>query len=347
METVWFWLIALLLTTYVVLDGFDLGAGAIYLFAARTDRERRTVLQSIGPVWDANEVWLLAAGGSLVLAFPRLFASSFSGFYLPLMIVLWLLILRAVAIEFRSHLSSRVWRPFWDTVFWGASLTLTIVLGAALGNVVRGVPLDQDGYFFAPLWTSFTPRGDRLGILDWFTVTVGVTSCLALVHHGALWVGLKTSGALNERATRVAARVWPALLTAVVLLTGLTFRVQPHVAERLASAPVGWFLPALAVSGLVGALLMRRKGREAAAFMGSCLFLAGMMLSVSYGLYPLVLPATNEGGVSLTVQNAASAPYGLGIALFWWIPGMLLVLAYTGFIYQRMAGKVVLDEEGY
>jgi cytochrome d ubiquinol oxidase subunit II len=178
-------------------------------------------------------------------------------------------------------------------------------------------------------------------------VTVGVTSCLALVHHGALWVGLKTSGALNERATRVAARVWPALLTAVVLLTGLTFRVQPHVAERLASAPVGWFLPALAVSGLVGALLMRRKGREVAAFMGSCLFLAGMMLSVSYGLYPLVLPATNEGGVSLTVQNAASAPYGLGIALFWWIPGMLLVLAYTGFIYQRMAGKVVLDEEGY
>jgi cytochrome d ubiquinol oxidase subunit II len=347
METVWFWLIALLLTTYVVLDGFDLGAGAIYLFAARTDRERRTVLQSIGPVWDANEVWLLAAGGSLVLAFPRLYASSFSGFYLPLMIVLWLLILRAVAIEFRSHLDSRVWRPFWDTVFWGASLALTIVLGAALGNVVRGVPLDQDGYFFAPLWTSFTTRGDRLGVLDWFTVTVGITSCLALVHHGALWVALKTSGALNERATRVAARVWPALLMAVVLVTVLTFRVQPHVSNRLATAPVGWILPALAVSGLVGALVMRRRGREAAAFLGSCFFLAGMMLSVSYGLYPLVLPATNAEGVSLTVQNAASAPYGLGIALFWWIPGMLLVLGYTTFIYRRMAGKVVLDEEGY
>ena len=141
METLWFWLVAALLMGYVILDGFDLGMGAGYLFLGRTDSERRRLLQSIGPVWDANEVWLLAAGGSLVMAFPKLYASSFSGFYLPLMMVLWLLILRAIAIEFRSHLDSPVWRPFWDVVFSLSSLLLTVFLGAALGNVVRGVPL--------------------------------------------------------------------------------------------------------------------------------------------------------------------------------------------------------------
>jgi cytochrome d ubiquinol oxidase subunit II len=347
METLWFWLVAFLLTGYVVLDGFDLGAGAIYLFTARTDRERRTVLQSIGPVWDANEVWLLAAGGSLVLAFPRLYASSFSGFYLPLMIVLWLLILRAVAIEFRSHLESPVWRPFWDVVFSGASLLLTVVLGAALGNVVRGVPLDGDGYFFAPLWTSFTTRGERLGILDWYTVTVGITSCLALVHHGALWVALKTTGPLNARASRAAALAWPALLAAVAVVTLFTFRVQPHVPQRLGSAPVGWLFPLLAAGGLLASAWMRRGGREMWAFLASGAFLVGMMLSVSFGLFPLVLPATNDPSVSLTVQNAASAPYGLAVALRWWIPGMVLVLGYTTFIYRRMAGKVVVSDEGY
>lgn len=347
METLWFWLVAFLLTGYVVLDGFDLGAGASYLFTARTDRERRTVLQSIGPVWDANEVWLLAAGGSLVLAFPRLYASSFSGFYLPLMIVLWLLILRAVAIEFRSHLEGPVWRPFWDVTFAGASLLLTVVLGAALGNVVRGVPLDADGYFFAPLWTSFTTDGERLGILDWYTVTVGVTSCLALVHHGALWVALKTSERVNSRASRVAALAWPMLVVAVGAVTLLTFRVQPHIPARLGDAPVGWLFPALAGGGLLGSAWMRRGGRELGAFLASCAFLAGMMLSVSFGLFPLLLPATNDPTASLTVQNAAAAPYGLGVALRWWVPGMLLVLAYTSFIYRSMAGKVVVSDEGY
>jgi len=203
---------------------------------AREDAERRSVLKSIGPVWDANEVWLLAAGGSLVLAFPKLYASSFSGFYLPLMMVLWLLILRAIAIEFRNHLEDPVWRPFWDVTFCAASLLLTIFLGAALGNVVRGVPLAADGYFFSPLWTTFTTSGDRMGILDWFTVSVGVTSLLALAHHGALWVALKTHDPVSERARRVAGWTWPLLLLAVIVVTVFTFRVQTHVPGRLSAA---------------------------------------------------------------------------------------------------------------
>ncbi len=347
LATIWFWLVAAMLTMYVVLDGFDLGAGAIFPFVARTDEERRTVLQSIGPVWDANEVWLLAAGGSLVLAFPTLYASSFSGFYLPLMMVLWLLILRAIGIEFRSHVENAVWRPFWDVVFFAASLLLTIFLGAALGNVVRGVPLDAQGYFFSPLWTNFTTRGDRIGILDWFTVTVGVTSMLALVHHGALWVALKTHDPVRARANKAAAWTWPLLLVAVVLVTGFTFRVQPHVPEHLRAQPAGYLLPLIALIGLGASFWMRRKGRELGAFFGSVAFLVGMLLSVSFGLYPYVLPATNGVDASLTVNNAMASSYSMWIAFVWWIPGMLLVIAYTTFIYRGMRGKVELREDGY
>lgn len=346
-ETLWFWLVAVLLTGYVVLDGFDLGAGAIHLFVARNDRERRTVLQSLGPVWDANEVWLLAAGGTLIMAFPRLYASSFSGFYLPLMIVIWLLILRAIAIEFRSHLEGPVWRPFWDVVFSAASALLAVFLGAALGNVVRGVPLGADGYFFNPLWTTFRTRGDRLGILDWYTVTVGVTSLTALVHHGALWTVLKTEGTVRERAKRVAASVWWALPVLVVLLTALTFRVQPHVPERMGEQPAGYLLPLLALVGLAASRWLDHRGRELAAFLASCAFLAGMLLSVSFGLHPLVLPAANDPAASLTVYNASAPAAGLRAALLWWIPGMLLVLAYTVLVYRGMAGKVAAADEGY
>ncbi len=185
MGTIWFWLVAIMITIYVLLDGFDLGAGAIHLLAAKTDEERRQVLASIGPVWDGNEVWLLAAGGTLYFAFPALYASAFSGFYLPLMIVLWLLILRGASIEFRNHIQSAVWDPLWDFLFCTSSLLLAVFFGAALGNVVRGVPLDASGYFFEPLWTNFR-LDDETGILDWYTILVGVLALLALMMHGGL-----------------------------------------------------------------------------------------------------------------------------------------------------------------
>src|SRR5258708_18846016 len=194
MGSIWFCLVALMIALYVVLDGFDLGAGAIHLLVAKTDEERRQVLASIGPVWDGNEVWLLAAGGTLYFAFPALYASAFSGFYLPLMIVLWLLILRGVSIEFRNHIKSAVWSPLWDFLFCTSSLLLTVFFGAALANVVRGVPLDASGYFFEPLWTNFLV-GEDTGILDWYTIVVYVLAMLALVLHASLWARLNTSGA--------------------------------------------------------------------------------------------------------------------------------------------------------
>src|SRR5579871_6541596 len=175
METIWFCLVAVMIAVYVVLDGFDLGAGILHLVVARNDRERRLVLSSIGPVWDGNEVWLLAGGGTLYFAFPTLYASAFSGFYLPLMIVLWLLIVRGVSLELRNHIEVGVWRALLDGLFGLASGLLTIFFGAALANVLRGVPLQSDGYFFLPLWTNWQP-GVHPGILDWYTVIGGLVA---------------------------------------------------------------------------------------------------------------------------------------------------------------------------
>src|SRR5437588_813541 len=207
MEMVWFTIVSLMLTTYVVLDGFDLGAGAIHLLVARTDSERRTVLAAIGPVWDGNEVWLIASGGVLVFAFPRAYSAGFSGFYLPLMIVLWLLVLRGISIEFRSHQPNPLWRSFWDGTFFVSSTLLAIVLGAALGNVIRGVPLDASGFFAGPLFTNFTPSHDP-GVLDWYTCLVGLFTLAVLAGHGALYLAWKTSGAVNERARELGPQLW-------------------------------------------------------------------------------------------------------------------------------------------
>lgn len=347
METLWFYIIAVMIAMYVILDGFDLGAGILHLFVARNDSERRTVLQSIGPVWDGNEVWLLAAGGALVLAFPKLYASAFSGFYLPLMMVLWLLIFRAISIEFRSHLDSPVWRPPWDVAFAASSALLAVFLGAALGNVVRGVPLGEDGYFFTPLWTSFSIRDPELGILDWFTVTVGITSFLALTYHGAMWVILKTDGEIRERTRRIAGLTWPLLLVFLALVTVMTFRIQPHVPSRFNANALSYLLPLAALGGIVASRVFTSRGRELHAFLGSAVFLAAMLVSVVYGLYPMVLPAAGDPAASLTIHNASGPPYALRVALFWWVPGMILVALYTTFVYRQMAGKVRMDPDAY
>jgi len=203
METAWLIIVAVMIAAYVVLDGFDLGAGIIYLIVGKSGDERRKVLRSIGPVWDGNEVWLLAAGGTLFFAYPQLYASAFSGFYLPLMMVLWLLMLRGIGIELRAHMNNPVWRGFFDVVFCGSSALLAFFFGAALGNVIRGVPLGADGYFFEPLWTNFQ-LGPHPGILDWYTVMAGGVALVTLTAHGALYVTLKTDGELGQRARRVA-----------------------------------------------------------------------------------------------------------------------------------------------
>ncbi len=345
LETIWFCLVTLMIATYVVLDGYDLGAGIIHLFVARSDDERRQVLQSIGPFWDGNEVWLLASGGTLYFAFPALYAASFSGFYLPLMMVLWLLMLRGIAIEFRSHVESPVWRPLWDTVFGGASALLAIFFGAALGNVVRGVPLDASGFFFLPLWTDFGVNGE-LGILDWYTVVIGVAAFLTLVLHGALWVALKTGGPIEERCRGLALRAWWAVAALVAIITVLSFQIQPQIAASLAAHPWGYVIPAAALISLALVRLWTPR-RPAASFLASSVFIAAMLSSAAFGLYPYVLLSRPDPQFGLTISNAAAASYGLSIGLGWWIPGVALAIGYAVFTYRRFAGKVRPDGHGY
>ncbi len=343
METIWFCLVAVMIAMYVLLDGFDLGAGAIHFLVAKTREERRQVIASIGPVWDGNEVWLLAGGGALYFAFPALYASGFSGFYLPLMIVLWLLILRGTAVEFRNHVKSDVWIPLWDFIFFAASGLLAIFYGAALANVVRGVPLDASGYFFEPLWTNFQ-LGEHTGILDWYTILVGVMALLVLMMHGGLWVQYKTGGAVSERAAKVTNVAWWGVLVMTVLVTFVTFRVQPQVTANFATWPAGYILPMLAIAGLAGVQFELIRKNQLNAFFASCAYLLGMLTSVVFGVYPMVLPA-RDPAFSLTVHGAKAGAYGLKVGLIWWVIGMILATVYFVYVYRSFAGKVIAEQE--
>ncbi len=343
MGSIWFCLVAIMLAGYVILDGFDIGAGILHLWIARDDAERRVVIRSIGPVWDGNEVWLLAAGGTLYFAFPALYASGFSGFYLPLMMVLWLLILRGISIEFRSHIEGHIWSIFWDAIFTFASILLAVFYGAALGNVVRGVPLNAAGSFFEPLWTNFLPAG-QTGILDWYTVLIGVAALAALTLHGATWLAFKTEDELYERALRCAFLVWWLVALLTVVITFASFRLLPQLILSFQAHPWGFIFPVLAIAGLLGTMWFVYAREATMAFASSCAYLTGMLTSVAFSLYPNVLPASTNPYYSLTIANAKAADYGLKIGLIWWVIGMALAAWYTVFVYRSFAGKVRASE---
>ncbi len=344
MPTLWFCIIAVMLTCYVVLDGFDIGAGAIHLLAARNDQERRKVIRAIGPVWDGNEVWLLATGGVLYFVFPQLYASSFSGFYLPLIMVLWLLMLRAVGIEFRTHIEQEVWKKFFDGIFALASILLAIFYGAALGNVVRGVPLGESHYFFLPLFTDWRV-GPQPGILDWYTVLSGVLALVALANHGAHYIALKTDGELNQRTRRMAFILWPAQLSLTLLSLIATLFIRPELLTNFKAAPVGFVIPVAVFACLFGMLRFNMKGRDWGAFLASSLYLAFMLVGAVFALYPVILPAIDPR-YSLTIQNSVTSSYALAIGLRWWAVGIVLAIGYFVFIYRMFRGKVKLEETG-
>jgi len=347
MQTLWFILVAFMLTMYVLLDGFDLGAGIIHLFAARNDLERRTILRAIGPVWDGNEVWIIAAGGTLFFSFPILYATSFSGFYLPLIIVLWLLMVRGVAIELRGRIPSPVWAAFWDGLFFIGSALLAIFYGAALGNVMRGVPLDQSGNFFEPLWTDFNPFSQTPGILDWYTILIGLMALAVLTMHGANYIARKTEQTLNERARRISRWAWIATVVLTILSTIATFAVQPYIFTSFMQRPWGAIFPLLEIAGLIGSIYFNFRQQDLWAFFSSGAFIVGMLASSAFGVYPNVLPAVNPT-YSLTIYNASASQYGQTVGLVWWIIGMILAAIYFIFTYRLFWGKVhVSGTEGH
>ena len=350
METLWFMIVAVMVAAYVVLDGFDLGAGVIYLGAARTSTERKTIMRAIGPVWDGNEVWLLAAGGTLYFAFPLLYASSFSGFYLPLMMVLWLLMLRGIGIELRHQLHNEVWVGFFDVIFSISSILLCIFFGAALGNVVRGVPLGPDQYFFEPLWTNFRVNigpGTSNGILDWYTVLTGVIALVTLTAHGSLYIATKTETDLNRRARTVAKRAWPVQLLLTVVGLVATVSVRPGVLDNYRHHMIGFVIPVLVFGSLAVMMHAMIKEADKVAFVASALYIVGMLVGAAFGLYPVVLPASTDPARNLTIHNTAAGQHGLTVGLTWWILGALLALAYFTYLFRMFKGKVRLEGEGY
>ncbi len=345
MGFIWFWIVAVMIAAYVVLDGFDLGVGILSLCLGRAEADRRMLIRSIGPVWDGNEVWLLAGGGTLYFAFPLLYASSFSGFYLPLMIVLWLLIMRGASIELRMHIDSDTWRTFFDGLFFLASSLLAIFFGAALANVIRGVPLGANGYFFLPLWTNWRV-GPQPGILDWYTVIGGVVALVALATHGALWVTLKAPGELENRARRVASVLWIALLLVTLISLPATLAVRPSLLANYRAYPILFAVPLLVVASLAGMLSFTRQRRPLAAFLSPCFYLAFMLVGAAAGLYPVLLPSSTDPARDITIASAIAGPHSLHVGLVWWSIGLVLALAYFITSYTLFRGKVSA-EGGY
>jgi cytochrome bd ubiquinol oxidase subunit II len=346
MEAIWFTIIAGMLSIYVVLDGFDLGAGILHLFVAKTDTERRTVLASIGPVWDGNEVWLIASGGVLVYAFPRAYSAGFSGFYMPLMMALWLLVLRGISIEFRSHEPNPLWRSFWDGTFAFSSTLMAVVLGAALGNVIRGVPLDETGFFAGPLFTDFRV-GRNPGVLDWYTVLVGVFTLLALAAHAALYLIWKTEGPVQERSRALAGPLWGILVVLGLVTTVATAQVRPQIYASLMSRPWTWLLLIVILGSLATVFVSLRQRRELPAFLASAGFLMGMLAATAAGLFPNLLVSTLDAAHTLTVTNAAAGELSLRVGLIWWVLAILLAVGYFVYLFRSFRGKVQLESDGH
>jgi cytochrome d ubiquinol oxidase subunit II len=339
MESIWFVLVALMIVAYSVLDGFDMGAGILHLLIARTDDERRTILRSIGPVWDGNEVWLIAGGGTLYFAFPLLYAVSFSGFYLPLHIVLWLLILRGIGIEFRTHLANPVAASLFDGFFALSSFLLALFFGAALGNVIRGVSMGANQSFFEPLWTTLLPWGET-GILDWYTIFTGLFTVIALMTHGALWVSLKAVGEIRDRASSMADRVLPVLSIFTILGVPLTVFVRPRTVRNYLEYPVLFVFPAVVMLTLFLAWKWNRSGRELPAFLASSTYIVSALAGVAAALYPALLPSSYGSQFDITIFNAAAGSYALRIGFLWWGLGMALATGYFIFLYRMYKGKL-------
>lgn len=345
MPDVWYGIVALTLTLFVVLDGYDFGAGMLHLAVARTDDERRSVIAAVGPFWDGNEVWLLAAGGALFMAFPRVLASGLSGFYFAIMLVVWCLIGRGVALELRSHVADPLWRAFWDTGFSIASLLLALFFGTALGNVIRGVPLDPDGWFSLALFTDFSAR-PPVGILDRYTLLVGVFAVAVLIAHGGAFLAVRTSGAVRDRSRVLGMRAWLTVAVAWPLVTWATAVVHPGFFAAFATRPLAWAGVGLALAGMLVAFFAPRTGRDGLAFAGTSAFIAGLLVATAACLHPALLAAVPDPARSLTTRNAAAPSGPLAGALAWYIPGLLLAAAYPLLLARIHRARVRGDEYG-
>ena len=336
LNTIWFLLIGVLLIGYAILDGFDLGVGVLHLFA-RSDAERRVHINAIGPVWDGNEVWLLTAGGALFAAFPIVYATVFSGFYIALMLLLTALIFRAVSLEFRGKVDSPGWRRLWDWSFGLGSLLPAVLFGVAFGNILRGIPLDANHNF----------TGSFLSLLNPYAILIGLLTLVLFTMHGALYLALKTEGELNARITRWISPLWITMIILYVLATLGTFFVSPFLFEGMLGNPLFWVLFIVLLGSILWIPVAAKAGKSGLAFLASALSIACMIGLSALGLFPRLVPSLGGLGTSLTIYNASSSETTLMTMLVIALIGMPLVIAYTVFIYRIFKGKVVITGDSY
>ena len=336
LNLVWFALVGVLFTGYAILDGFDLGVGALHLFT-KTDAERRVMLNAIGPVWDGNEVWLVTGGGALFAAFPMVYATVFSGFYLAFMLLLVALIFRAVAIEFRSKLPMRWWRQMWDIGFSIGSILSALLIGVALGNIAIGIPLDAGKEFAAGFFHLLRP----------YPLLMGVTTVALFAMHGAIYAVMKTEGELNEKLRGWVNRCILIFVVCYAAVTVATLLYIPHMTVTLRAYP--WLYVIAVVNALAIANIPREisRGKDGSAFLFSCLAMVALMTLFGIGMFPNMVYSSPNPENSLTVLNAVSSQKTLGIMLIIAAIGVPLVLTYTISIYRIFRGKVKLDSMSY
>jgi cytochrome d ubiquinol oxidase subunit II len=336
LNTTWFLLFGVLIAGYAVLDGFDLGVGVLHLFA-RSEEERRIHINAIGPVWDGNEVWLLTAGGALFAAFPGVYATVFSGFYLALVLVLVALILRAVSFEFRGKVASPAWRTVWDLAFGLGSLVATLLFGVAVGNVLRGLPFDAQGELTVTLF----------GLLNPYALLIGILSLAMFAAHGATYLTLKTDGPLHQRIVEWAQRLWVAYVLLFCAASVATIAAARYLFQGGGPSPLTWGFGAVFAAAALGHPFAMKARRYGLAFTASSVAIAAQIGLAAVALFPRLLPSRPDLTQSLTAYNAASSPRTLTAMLIIALVGMPCVVGYTVWIYRAFRGKTVLTESSY
>ena len=357
MEIFWYIIIAIVLAVFFILDGYDFGTGIIHLFFAKSEKDKEVIAKSAGLFWDSNEVWLVVAGGMLFMAFPTFYASVFSGFYLPLILVLWLIIFRAIGLELRSQFNFQMWKDIWDVSFGVSSLLLALFFGIALGNIVRGVNMGgvENGtsiyeahYFFLPLWdSSFSPLSETPGVIDWFTLIIGFISVVTLAIHGANWIILKTNSSINNQLKNVIFNLNIVLATLTLFSLIVWNTIQPNSMDNFIDKPYLIIFPLLYIIGLVGLFFIRRIKKVMYGFVLSTLLILGGITSSLASLFPVILPSINSVNDSLTIYNTSASEYGLSVALYWGIIGFILLFVYMIIQKRLMAGKIDKMDYGH
>lgn len=336
LNTTWYLLFGVLIVGYAILDGFDLGVGVLHLFTS-DETEKRININAIGPVWDGNEVWLLTAGGALFAAFPPVYATVFSGFYLALILLLAALIFRAVSLEYRGKVDSPKWHKLWDWAFGIGSLLPAILYGVAVGNILRGVPINAEGMF----------TGTFLGLLNPYAILIGVLSLVMFTMHGAVYMSIKSSGSQQERMVKVSSMLWVVFIALYFLATIFTFFEANYLFDGVLGNPLSWIFFILLLASIIYMPVATKSKQYFKAFLASSTSILCLIGLPAVGMFPRLVPSLTDLNYSLTIYNSSSTQLTLKVMLILTLIGMPIVIGYTWYIYKVFSGKTTISEDSY